>query len=313
MRVCLMIEGQEGVTWDQWVALAGAAQDAGFEALFRSDHYLGLMGDEQRGSLDAWATLTALAAVTDTIRLGTLVSPATFRHPSELAKVVATADIVSGGRVELGLGAGWNDREHAASGFDFPPLGTRMELFEEQLEIVRRQWTEDAVSFDGRHYRLDALTARPRPVQDPCPPIVVGGHAGPRSVAAAARWADEYNVVFPDVAKLPEIRARVDAAWADAGRDGARLSLMAPVLIGTDEAALRRRGEALKRRTGNTTETGAYVADLRQRAVAGTPGEIVDTLGRLGEAGVDRVMLQHLDHADLGVVEDLAEQVIPRL
>ena len=165
MRVCLMIEGQEGVTWDDWVALARATEESGLEGLFRSDHYAGLMGDETRGALDAWTTIAALGAVTERIRLGSLVSPVTFRHPSLLAKAVTTADHVSGGRVELGIGAGWNEREHAAYGFPFPELPERLERLEEQLELIVRQWTEDEVDFPGRHYRAEALSAHPRPLQ----------------------------------------------------------------------------------------------------------------------------------------------------
>src|SRR5918999_1680817 len=153
MRVCLMIEGQEGVTWDQWRALAAVAEEAGFEALFRSDHYQSLDGSAPGGSLDAWATINALAATTETLRLGTLVSPATFRHPSTLAREVVTADHVSGGRVELGLGAGWHEGEHRAHGFEFPETPVRMERLAEQLEIVSRTWTEESFSFEGRHYR----------------------------------------------------------------------------------------------------------------------------------------------------------------
>jgi F420-dependent oxidoreductase-like protein len=193
MRVCLMIEGQEDVTWEQWLALAGACEEHGLEALFRSDHYGPLMGMPDRGSLDAWATLAGLAARTSRIRLGTLVSPATFRHPSVLAKMVVTADHISGGRVELGLGAGWHEGEHRAFGFEFPPTPVRMERLAEQLEIVSRTFTDDVFSFSGRHYHLQDLRALPKPVQRPRPTLLVGGAAGPRSLALAARWADEYN------------------------------------------------------------------------------------------------------------------------
>src|SRR5215218_9507710 len=189
MRVCLMIEGQEDVTWDQWLALARACEEHGLEGLFRSDHYESVMGMRERGSLDAW---TALAARTSRIRLGTLVSPATFRHPSVLAKSVVTVDHVSGGRVELGLGAGWHEGEHRSYGFVFPPTPVRMERLAEQLEIVTRSWTEDAFSFSGRHYQVQDLRALPKPVQRP-PTLLVGGAAGPKSLALAARYADEYN------------------------------------------------------------------------------------------------------------------------
>src|SRR5215207_8941675 len=187
MRVCLMIEGQEGVSWDEWVALGRAAEESGLEGFFRSDHYAGLMGDETRGSLDAWTQIAALAALTSRIRLGTLVSPITFRNPSLLAKAVVTADHVSGGRVELGIGAGWNVREHEAYGFPFPDLPGRLERLEEQLELVVRQWTENGVSFAGRHYATESLDALPKPMQRPRPPIIVGGKVAPRLARLATR------------------------------------------------------------------------------------------------------------------------------
>src|SRR5262245_1877230 len=189
MRFVLMIEGQEGGSWEEWVALARAAEDAGLDGLFRSDHYQSVFAQNRRGSLDAWATIAALGAVTERIRLGTMVSPATFRRPSVLARMVVTADHVSGGRVELGLGAGWNIREHESHGFPFPDLGERVEILEEQLEIVTRQWTtEEAFSFDGRHYRLEESRAEPKPLQQPRPPIILGGAAGPRVAGLAARF-----------------------------------------------------------------------------------------------------------------------------
>ena len=170
-----MIEGQEGVSWEEWVALARAVEDSGLEGLFRSDHYAGLMGDETRGSLDAWTTLAALGALTERIRLGSMVSPVTFRHPSLLAKAVTTADHLSGGRVELGIGAGWNVREHEAYGFPFPELPERLEWLEEQVELILRQWTEDRVTFEGRHFRTQELSAYPKPVQRERTTPTIGG------------------------------------------------------------------------------------------------------------------------------------------
>src|ERR1700755_3001528 len=168
MDLCLMIEGQEGVSWNQWVALARGCEDHGIPTLFRSDHHMNLDGQHpERGSLDAWATLSALAAVTTTVRLGTMVSPATFRHPSELAKVVATADHVSGGRIDLGLGAGWHEREHEAYGLPIMPPRERVDVLEEQLEILMGTWGDEAFSFQGKHYVLSGLEAQPKPVQRP--------------------------------------------------------------------------------------------------------------------------------------------------
>src|SRR5579875_1866997 len=235
MQLCLMVEGQEDVTWERWVALAQACERHGIGTMFRSDHYMNLDGHApERGSLDAWGTLCALAAVTSTLRLGTLVSPATFRHPSELARLVVTADHVSGGRVELGLGAGWHEREHAAHGFAFPALKVRMDILEEQLQIVRGNWLGEPFSFEGEHYSLVDLAARPRPVQTSGAagiPLLMGGDAGPRGARLAARYADEYNTVFPTVAQARERRARVEAACERAGREMMPFSVMTCVVV----------------------------------------------------------------------------------
>src|SRR5688572_24254465 len=226
MRVCLMVEGQEGVTWDQWVALALAAEEAGLDALFRSDHYLSFAKPRERVVLDAWTSLAGMAAVTQRIRLGTLVSPATFRHPSLLAKAVVTADHISNGRVELGLGAGWNEAEHRAYGFPFPPTAVRMEMFAEQAEIIHRSWNDDAFDFSGKHYTVEGLDALPKPAHLPHPNFIVGGQAGPKSLAVAARWADEYNVNFASPEQCARRGKRVFEAWDRAGRQRPVFSLM---------------------------------------------------------------------------------------
>ncbi|HEX2374120.1 MAG TPA: TIGR03560 family F420-dependent LLM class oxidoreductase [Actinomycetota bacterium] len=308
MRVCLMIEGQEDVTWEQWLALAGACEEHGLEGLFRSDHYQSVMGVRQRGSLDAWATLSALAARTSRIRLGTLVSPATFRHPSVLAKTVVTVDHVSGGRVELGLGAGWHEGEHRAYGFEFPPTPIRMERLAEQLEIVTRSWTEDGFDFQGRHYQVQDLRALPKPVQRPRPTLLVGGGAGPRSLALAARYADEYNTLGVPLEELAERRRRLLAAWGEAGRDSgtARLSLMTTCVVGRDRAEVEERVGRVMAVTGSH-DSVAEVVDARPHWLLGTVDEVADRLRALEAAGVSRVMLQHLDHADVEMVAVLGE------
>ena len=214
MRVCLMIEGQEDVTWDQWLALAAAAEEAGLDALFRSDHYSAII-KPAAGALDAWATLSALAATTSTIRLGTLVSPATFRHPSILARMAVTVDHISRGRVEVGMGAGWYDRDHTENGFPFLDAKTRFGLFAEQVEIVVRTWTEEGFDHDGEHYTLRAQTALPGPVQQPHPPLILGGTATPRAAALAARFATEYNTLGAALDELRERRSRLEAACAE--------------------------------------------------------------------------------------------------
>jgi F420-dependent oxidoreductase-like protein len=308
MRVCLMIEGQEDVTWERWLALAGACERHGLEGMFRSDHYESVMGMRERGSLDAWATLAALAARTDRIRLGTLVSPATFRHPSVLAKNVATVDHISGGRVEVGLGAGWHEGEHRAYGFEFPTTPVRMARLAEQLEIVTRSWTEDAFSFAGDHYQVQDLRALPKPVQRPRPTLLVGGGAGPRSLALAARFADEYNTVGVPLDELPERRRRLLDAWREAGRDPeeARLSLMTTCVVGRDRAEVAERVGRVLTVTGRH-ESVAEVVEARPNWVLGTVDQVAERLRALEAAGVGRVMLQHLDHADTEMVAVLGE------
>lgn len=270
-----MVEGQEGVSWDDWLALACACEEHGYEALFRSDHYGPVVADEERGSLDAWTTLAGLAAVTSTIRLGTLVSPATFRHPSVLAKSAVTVDHISGGRVEVGMGAGWNRSEHERYGFPFPPTHERMEIFAEQLEIVHRQWKGERFSFEGEHYRLVDCDPRPKPVQSPHPPLIVGGSGRRHSVALAARWADEYNAVSPSPDECRALRNRIAEACGRENRDPLPLSVMTGVIRAPADA-------------------------LRQ-------------LTELAEAGVERVMLQHLEHTDLEALQLIAEEVAPQL
>jgi F420-dependent oxidoreductase-like protein len=270
-----MIEGQEGVTWDDWVALARASEELGFEALFRSDHYGPVVGQDELGALDAWATLAGLAAVTERIRLDTLVSPATFRHPSVLAKGAVTVDHISGGRVELGIGAGWNEAEHRHYGFPFPSTRERMDIFAEQLEIVHRQLRQEPFAFDGEHYQLEEWSPLPKPVQSPALPIVVGGRGRTRSVALAARWADEYNVVSPSPDEARALRQRIDEACARERREPLPLSVMTRLIASPEEAVAR--------------------------------------LTELAEAGVERVMLQHLEHRDLDALAVIAREVAPRL
>jgi F420-dependent oxidoreductase-like protein len=269
VRTALMIEGQEGVTWQQWVALAQTAEQAGIEALFRSDHYSTVTG-RSGGSLDAWTTLAGLAAVTERLRLGTLVSPATFRHPSLLARAVATVDHISGGRAELGMGAGWMEQEHRAFGFPFPPYEERAALLAEQIEIVHRQWTEDRFTFHGDDYELFNCEALPKPVQRPHPPLLVGGKGRRRTLEVAARWADEYNAFHVEPEFFRDLRRRLDEALAAAGREpgSVRLSLMTPL--------------------------DGWTAELQREYEA---------------AGVERVFLQHLDHEDLGAVERLGRDL----
>jgi F420-dependent oxidoreductase-like protein len=310
VQLCLMIEGQEGVSWEQWLALAGACEQYGVPALFRSDHYMNLDGRHpERGSLDAWGTLCALAAVTETVRLGTLVSPATFRHPSNLARLVATADQICGGRVELGLGAGWHEREHEAHGFPFPSTAERIDVLAEQLQIVLGSWGAGPFSFEGSHYRLRALDARPKPLQRPHPPLLMGGNAGPRSAALAARFADEYNTAFATLEQVRERRARIAAACERARREPIPFSVMTGFLVGADRDELRARAERLRERTGITVSVERPPAGW----IVGTVEAAAEQLMALGDAGVSRVMCQHLLHDDLDAVALLGRELAARV
>jgi len=298
MQICCMIEGQEGVTWPEWVALATAAERHGLHGLFRSDHYTSFHA-EPGPALDAWATLTALASVTDRLRLGTLVSPATFRHPSELARVVVTADHVSGGRIEVGIGAGWFEGEHRQNGFPFPPMAERFDRFGEYVEVVVGSWGEGPFDFAGQYFTLESQRALPLPVQQPHPPVILGGQAKGRSLALAARFAAEYNVAFMSAEDVRLIRDRLDKACTDAGRDPAAvsLSLMTLVALGVDAArADQRLTAALKRFRGPAS-----------RCLAGTVDQMAHALGEYEAAGVTRVYLQHPDRQDTQAMELMGE------
>jgi F420-dependent oxidoreductase-like protein len=310
MRLDLMIEGQEGVTWPQWQALASACEQHGIGTLFRSDHYINLDGAHpERGSLDALATVIALAAQTSTLRLGTMVSPATFRHPSELAKLVTTADHVSGGRVELGLGAGWHEREHAAYGFTYPELSTRMEILDEQLQIVLGNWSEGPFSFSGKHYRLDALEAQPKPVQQPHPPLLMGGAAGPLAARLAASYADEYNTAFAGVEQVRERRERIARACERAGREPLPFSVMGPVIAGRDEAEVRERATRSAQFRG--MDPHALLSDPPVGFIVGTLEQVAEQLRQYERAGAFRVLCQHQPHDDLEFVELLGRELAP--
>ena len=233
-----MIEGQEDVTWEDWVALADTCERCGIEALFRSDHYVSVFQQAERGALDAWGTINALAARTTTLRLGTMVSPTSFRHPSVLAKLVTTADHVSNGRIELGMGTGWSEVEHTAYGFPFLAMKERMDVLEEQLEIVHDgHWKRRARSASrASTTRSRTSTARPQPLQRPHPPLIMGGAAGPRAARLAARFADEYNTVMPTLDQIRERRANIRAACEKAGREPIPFSVMTAAVIGADQA-----------------------------------------------------------------------------
>jgi alkanesulfonate monooxygenase SsuD/methylene tetrahydromethanopterin reductase-like flavin-dependent oxidoreductase (luciferase family) len=314
MKICLMVEGQEDVTWEDWLALAGACEEHGVGTMFRSDHYLSVDDRRERGSLDAWGTITALGAVTETLRLGTMVSPATFRHPAVLAKAAVTADHVSGGRIEVGIGAGWWDREHELYGFELPPIGPRMEALEEQMQIVRGHWSEGLFSFEGRHYSAHELDALPKPVQRPLP-LILGAKGGPRSLRLGARYADEYNTVMSTAAEIADLRRRLDGACEKEGRDPATLplSMMTGWLVGADRDELVDRASRLSQWKGKGDDGEAFVAGLGESTILGTVDEAIEQLRQLETAGLTRIMGQHLLHRDLDAVALMGREIAPRI
>jgi F420-dependent oxidoreductase-like protein len=309
-----MIEGQEGVTWDDWVRLAGLAEDHGLEGLFRSDHYTAIIRDDA-DALDAWATLAGLAAVTERIRLGTLVSPATFRHPSVLARMAATVDHISGGRLDVGMGSGWYEREHVAHGFPFLDGRQRFDLFAEQVEIVVRSWIEERFDHDGAAYELREQAALPRPLQRPHPPLVLGGTVKTRFAALAARYAGEVNTLGATNEELAERRARLDRACTDAGRDPATLgySVMTACFLGSDRAEVVERVRAFLAIRGGDTDPETLLEERRDRWLVGTVDEVAERIEELRALGVTRVFLQHLNHSDDDMVRLAGDRLLPAI
>lgn len=308
MELRIFTEPQQGATYDDLLAVAQAAERLGFGAFFRSDHYLTMGGDGLPGPSDAWITLAGIARETSTIRLGTLVTAATFRLPGPLAIAVANVDQMSGGRIELGLGSGWYDDEHHAYGIPFPPLGERFDRFEEQLAIITGLWETPAgerFSFAGEHHQLTDSPALPKPAQSPRPPIIIGGGGAKRTPRLAATYAQEFNLPFSSVADTGAAFDRVRAACEAAGRDPGSMVFSAAqvVCVGADEAEVERRAAAI----------GRQPAELRENGAAGTPAEAVERLLAFRELGATRAYLQVLDLADLDHLELIAAEVLPHL
>ena len=307
MELRVFTEPQQGATYDDLVAVAKEAEDLGFGAFFRSDHYLGMGTEGLPGPSDAWITLAGIARETSTIRLGTLMTSATFRLPGPLAIAVANVDQMSGGRVELGLGAGWFTEEHTAYGIPFPDTGERFDRFEEQLAIITGLWATpegERFSHDGTHYRVQDSPALPKPVQAK-PPVIVGGTGKRRTPELAARYADEFNLPFADEDTTRGQLQRVREACERAGRDPGtmRWSNALVVCVGADEAEVERRAKAI----------GRDKDELREHGVAGTPEEAVEKITRYAGLGAERIYLQFLDLGDLDHLRLVAREVMPHV
>ncbi|MEU1812280.1 LLM class F420-dependent oxidoreductase [Micromonospora aurantiaca (nom. illeg.)] len=312
MRVSVFTEPHRGADYDDQLRFARLVEETGFEGFFRADHYRA-MGDEPAppGPTDAWLTLAALARETSRIRLGTLVTSATFRLPGPLAVMVAQVDRMSGGRVELGIGAGWYEREHTAYGIPFPPVSERFDRLAEQLEIVTGLWrtpSDETYSFTGEHYRLVDAPALPKPMQQPGPPVIVGGRGPKRTPELAARYADEFNMPFKSVTETAAAYERVREACDRAGRDAssrAPLTLSAGIVvaIGRTDAEARRRAAPLRVTSALPPED----------PVVGSPAQLVDRIGEFAAIGATRVHLRLIDFDDLDHVELIAAEVLPRL
>jgi F420-dependent oxidoreductase-like protein len=309
MRLCVFIEPQLGADYEQQLAFAQRAEALGFEGFFRSDHFISFAGDGEPGPTDSWVTLGALARETSTIRLGTLVTSATFRLPGPLAIAVAQVDAMSGGRIELGLGTGWHEGEHRAYGIPFPSLGERFDRLEEQLAIVTGLWSTppgSTFSFEGRHYDLVDSPALPKPVQQPGPPIIIGGAGPKRTPALAARFADEFNVPFRSLEDTAAQFERVAQACAAEGRDGRApivFSFARTVVCGRNDDEVKRRAAAV----------GMNAADMGAEGAAGTPERLAEQLRAFAERGAQRAFLQILDLDDLEHLDLIAAEVAPLL
>jgi F420-dependent oxidoreductase-like protein len=308
VQLRIFTEPQMGATYDDLLAVARRTEETGFDAFFRSDHYLAMGGDGLPGPTDAWVTLGGLARETSRIRLGTLMTAATFRLPGPLAIAVAQVDQMSGGRVDFGLGAGWFEAEHTAYGIPFPPLRERFDRFEEQLAVITGLWNTplgETFDFAGEYYRLTGSPALPKPVQAGGIPVIIGGKGRTRTPRLAARYAAEFNVPFETVEANARLFAGVRSACDEAGRDPSSLVYSSALVlcVGKDEAELARRAAAI----------GREADELREHGVAGTPAEAVDILGRYAEAGAQRVYLQVLDLGDLDHLDLVAAEVAPQL
>ena len=316
MKLGVMLEGQEGLTWDLWRRIMARVEELGFESLWRSDHFMSLV-DSNRDVLETWVALTLIAAETTRLRFGSLVCPMTFRHPALLARMAAAVDTLSGGRLVLGVGAGWNAQEHRAFGIPFPPLKERMHMLAEGIEVIVRLLGDGPAHFAGRYYQLDGANPHPKPTQQPRIPLLIGTTSAGRMLRIVARYADEWDVpgiTSPDAYRAR--RERLTAYCRAINRDPGeiRRCVSTAYLIGRDAPELRRRGEVMQQLIpGLAAHDPDAVPDVLQAEgwLVGTPDQIIAQLQALAQEGVQRVMFQHNDQTDFAAIELLARDVLP--
>jgi F420-dependent oxidoreductase-like protein len=310
-EIGIMIEGQEDLTWERLFTIAEAVEAMDYDSLFRSDHLTALEGHPQRQALALWPSLTALALRSERIRFGPMVCPVTFRHPAMLAKMAAAVDVLSGGRLDLGLGAGWNDHEHQMFGIDYPRYGVRLAMLDEGVQVIKALWSGEKITFQGQYYELDNAESYPRPSQ--ANPTIIMGGKGKKTLQIVARYATEWNCSYSGLALFREKSEELDENCRAIGRDPATLrrSLMVPFVIGTYETAVQERIDAQRQMFSSLP------ADLNAWHEAGFPGgspqQIVDQLNAFAEAGVSRFMLQQNDLDDMASLELLAKEVLPHV
>lgn len=322
MKVGIDVEPQEGMTWERWAELARRVEELGFESLWRSDHLFSVVGQVQRPALEAWTSLTYLATATSRIRFGTLVTPVTFRDPAVFALTAAAIDALAGGRLEVGLGVGWNRAEHEAFGIPLPPPAERFERLEETIEVLRALWTQDEANFGGKHFQLRGAHGHPKPAQRPHPPIVIGGTGEKRSLRTVARFADEWNAHGVTLDLYRQKRAALDRHCEEIGRDPAtiRRSVAGACIVAETRTEIERQLKIFAETFPldapaffPSAATSHSIEDMRDRGwFIGTPDEVVEQIEAFAAEGVHRVMMQLMPNDD-AQLDALAESVLPHL
>jgi alkanesulfonate monooxygenase len=313
MKLSIFLDPQEGMTWAAMQAAARHAEAGGFEGLYRSDHLAPTSGRFERAATEAWTTLAALAGETSRLRLGTLITPLTFREPGLLAKTVSTVCEMAPGRIDVSIGTGWNVGEHEALGLTFEPLGVRFDRLEEYVQVLLGLWGSEPFNFDGAYYRVAGIQSLPLP--EPRPRLIIGGHGKRRTPLLAARYADDYNVDWLSVEEFADLGSRVDAACREVGRDPATISrsILLGVMIGEDAADARGRAAAgVAELAGSEVDPDAWLAEHAAGWHAGSPDEISDWLRSYEAAGLDHAMLMYAPHRDVEQIDILARKVLPR-